>query len=390
MRIAYPMRVDALQKSGGDVDHIRTYIRVCEQLAKARGLAFQGEILTDLDPDLSEFDAVHLTNLDRPVDLYSQFLAARRVAKPIVLTPLHHSYHEIETYERQGRGGIISFISGFVGFYGLETVRMLLKSRHYPQIRSALCKTLRKGMREAQIEVLAGCDRVLIIADKEAADIARDIIAVPSERLLKLCNGFSNIVAGENVRDIEIAVIARVESRKNQLAILEAIQSLGLKATFVGPPNPYHKRYCDKFHSKMAGSCSVYIPGVPSSEVSLILARSRVHVAASWFEVASLVDIDAYAHGCRVVASQCGGASEILGDDAYYVDPSSPADIAEKISAAVASVRVGKKNSIEDFLHRVPTWDVTCTRLLDLYCTLTAVSDVRGSQHVIESVAGNL
>ena len=371
MRVAYPMRVDALDKPGGDVEQMRTYIRVCEQLAHQQGFVFQGEILTDLTPDLSGFDAVHLTNLDRPVDLYSQFLTARQAAKPIIVTTVHHSYREIERYERNGRGGVIGIGSGLIGFNRLETARILAKSRRYPQLRPALWATLRKGIRNAQAEVLNACDRVLVLTAKEASDISHEICDLRPEKVLKLPNGFTRAVAEATERDIEISVIARLESRKNQSAILNAIESLGLKATFVGPPNPNHQRFCEDFHRRIVSSSSTYIPGVPSNEVAAILARSRVHVAASWFEVASLVDLDAYAQGCRVVASECGGTREMLGDDAYYVDPGSPADIAAKIAAAVKSARAGHQNSMQQFLAHVPTWEDTCTRLLDLYSSLT-------------------
>lgn len=370
MRVAYPMRVDALDKFGGDVEHIRTYIRHCEQLAQTRGFPFIGRILTDLNPNLSEFDVVHLTNLDRPVDLYSQFLAARRAKKPILLTPIHHSYREIERYERCGRGGLIGLISGLAGFYRLEAGRTLIKSRRYPQLRPSLWMALRKGLRNAQAEVLRGCDRVLPITCKEGTDIANEIAEVSSEKALILRNGYHPPPVGTVERDIDIAVIARIESRKNQIAILDAVQSLGLKATFVGSANPNHRRYCEAFRQKIAESSSNYIPGVSAQEVSAILARSRVHVSASWFEVASLVDIEAYTRGCRVVSSQCGGTHEVLGDDAYYVDPSSSADIAEKIAAAIESSRGGARNAIEAMHERAPRWEETCERLLDLYCSL--------------------
>lgn len=370
MKVAYLMRVDALDKSGGDVEHMRNYIRGCEQVAAEQGLAFQGEILTDLYPELSGFDVVHLTNLDRPVELYAQFQAAKAADKPIVITPLHHSYREIENYERAGRGGVIGLVSGVLGFHLLESARMLVRSRRYPQLRRPLWEILRRGLRKAQAEVLLGCDRVLVIADKEATDIQVDIAALPSERVFKLNNGFQPLELTSQPRDIEIAVVARVEARKNQIAILEAVEKLGLKATFVGPPNPNHRSYCEEFRRRIASSASTYIPGVPPHEVAAILARSKVHVAASWFEVASLVDVDAYVHGARVVASLCGGTREVIGADAFYVDPASPSDISAKIAQAVASVRAGEQNDVETFLQRVPGWEEVCARLLALYVSL--------------------
>ncbi len=374
MRVAYPMRVDALDKPGGDVEQIRTYMRMCKSIARLRGYVFEGEILTELDPDLSGFDVVHLTNLDRPVDLYSQFLAVQRAARPVVLTPLHHSYREIERYERNGRGGLVGTVSGRLGFYRLEAARILVKSRRYPQLRGALWKALRKGIRKAQMEVLEGCDRVLVLSDKENADIAIEITSIAPSRVVKLRNGFQPAVADAVQRDLEITVIARLESRKNQIAILEALEILGLKATFIGPPNPNHRRYCELFRAKIASSLSTYIPGVPAQDVASILARSRVHVAAGWFEVASLVDLEAYAQGCRVVASLCGGTREVLGDDAYYVDPGSSTDLADKIAAAVRSARAGEQNPMNGFLQASPTWEATCAALLDLYSSLAGVN----------------
>ena len=119
MRVAYPMRVDALDKPGGDVVLMRNYIQHCGNAAALRGLAFEGVVLTGLDPELSSFDVVHLTNLDRPVDLYRQYKAARRASKPTLLTPLHHSYDEIGRYEHRGRGGVIGLFSGWLGFHRL-------------------------------------------------------------------------------------------------------------------------------------------------------------------------------------------------------------------------------------------------------------------------------
>ena len=370
IRVAYPMRVDAIDKPGGDVVLMRTYIRFCTELAQKRGVAFEGVITTELTPDLSDFDAVHLTNLDRPVDLYSQFLAAKRASKPTILTPLHHSFREIERYERQGRGGLIGMFSGWIGFNHLETLRTLLKSRRYPALRPALRRALRRGIRETQSEVLAGSDFILVAADKEIEDIRREIVPLPVDRFLKVRNGFqtpSASICKSAQAEVSICVVSRIEARKNQIAILDALDSLGLRAVFVGSENPNHKRYCETFKQRIRQSRSTYIPGVPPVEVAPILAAARVHVAASWFEVSSLVDIDAYVLGCRVVASQCGGTAELLGEDAYYVDPGSTEDIARQIAAAVRSAQLGAVNDVASLAHKLESWEMIADRLLNLY-----------------------
>ena len=382
MKVAYPMRIDAIDKHGGDVELIRIYIRCCQQAALRQGVAFEGEILTSMNPDLSRFDLVHLTNTDRPIDLYAQFLAAKKAGKPMLITPLHHSYREIERYEHEGRGGLVGLVSGSLSFDILESLRTLIKSSKYQELRAASWKALRRGIRQAQVEVLQGCRYVLVAADKEEADINSEIVQLSSKQVVKVRNGFempNSPPAQFKDRDIDIAVVARVESRKNQIAILQAVESLGLKAVFVGAPNPNHSGYVQRFRQRIASSKSTYVPGVPPQEVAPILARAKVHVAASWFEVSSQVDVSAYMHGCRVVASRCGGTSELLGEDAYYVDPGSPSDIAEKIALAVRDASDGKKNMVEIVSNRLETWNHIAERLLDLYVrTIESVTPDNG------------
>ncbi len=86
MRVAYPMRVDALDKSGGDLLQVRKYIEAGKRSAADGRPHFDGAIITDLRADLSTFDLIHLTNIDRPVETYESFLAAK--ASPLTNSPV--------------------------------------------------------------------------------------------------------------------------------------------------------------------------------------------------------------------------------------------------------------------------------------------------------------
>jgi glycosyltransferase involved in cell wall biosynthesis len=377
LKIAYPMRVDAIDKPGGDVLLMRRYIRHCAEILAPEDLPFEGEIMTVLNPDLSGYDVVHLTNLDRPFDLYLQYLAAKRSGKRILLTPIHHSYDEIAHYEKQGRQGWIGSISGQLGFYWLETLRTLIKSRRYHDLWAAAFITLRKGIRATQTEVLQGVEAVLVAADKELADIEREICPLDRNRVIWVRNGFSMPTAkplSTYERDIDICVAGRIEARKNQIAILEALNALGLSGVFVGSENPNHKAYCRRFRDMIANSASTYTGGMTQDELYRVMARSKVHVAASWFEVSSNVDIESYVLGCRTVASLCGGTKELLGSDAYYVDPSSPKSIRQEIAAAIESSRLGVVNSIKFDGNALQTWDQVSQQLIEIYTGRSAHS----------------
>jgi glycosyltransferase involved in cell wall biosynthesis len=371
MRVAFPMRVDAFDKPGGDLLHLQTYIRCCGEIAVRMGLSFEGVILTELSPDLTGFDIVHLSNLDRPLELTLQFQAARRAGKRIVINTFHHSYDEIAHYERRGRGGILGAFSARVEFHRLEVVRTLARSRHYPALRATLRVAAGKGIRAAQAEVLREADVIVVAARKEWNDIEREICLLDPDRVRLIRNGFNappsaNLLPASQ-RDIDICVAGRIEARKNQIAILEALESLGLAGLFIGSENPNHKGYCARFRAMIAGSRSNYAGAMTQQEVYAAMSRARVHVAASWFEVSSNVDIESYVLGCRTVASKCGGTEELLGNDAYYVDPASPASLREQIAAALESSRRGVSNSIDLQTGSLESWKDVSAQIFQAY-----------------------
>jgi glycosyltransferase involved in cell wall biosynthesis len=369
------MRVDALEKPGGDVLQVLKYVDAGKSLGAGGFGGFEGQILTDQSVDLSSFDLIHLTNIDRPVDTYGSFLAAKRARRPIVFSPIHHSYEEIEEYEQNGRGGLAGKVSGFLGFTSLEFFRSCVRSTRHSQLSLPLLKVTMKGMRRAQRTVLTGVDKILVLTEKEKSDVLRDFCEIPSHKFLLLRNGFEvpNPDIGISViRDIDVCMVGRVEARKNQIIVLEALKRLGVSGTFVGAENKNHKSYCSKFRALIAESNSTYCGNVPHEEALQIMRRAKVHVSASWFEVSSLVDLEAYAAGCGVVASDFGGTREILGNKAVYVSPASARSIEDGIATMLRNVQQSADglNLYSEFEPVVESWPQIGERLTKIYLEL--------------------
>jgi glycosyltransferase involved in cell wall biosynthesis len=345
MRVAYPMRVDAFEKPGGDLLQVQRYIDAGKGIGADGRPRFDGTIITDLRANLSSFDLIHLTNIDRPVDTYCSFLAAKAARKLIVLSPIHHSYREITQYERIGRDGIVGKISGLLGFTPLEYLRSGVRSIHCSQLLFPLLRVKLEGMRRAQRAILAGADKILVLTEKEKSDILLDFRVTLNDKFLLLRNGLEfarPAVEDTVIRDIDVCMVGRVEARKNQIAVLEALGRLGISGVFVGAENKNHKSYCQKFRGMIADSGSTYVGNVPHEEALRIMRRAMVHVSASWFEVSSLVDLEAYSSGCGVVASDFGGTREILGDKAVYVSPTYGKSIENGITTMLRRVQQGE------------------------------------------------
>jgi glycosyltransferase involved in cell wall biosynthesis len=91
-----------------------------------------------------------------------------------------------------------------------------------------------------------------------------------------------------------------------------------------------------------------------------------VHVSASWFEVAPLVDLEAAASGCAVVASRAGYTHEYLGDAALYVDPTDGIDqLRTTILQALKSAPEMGARALERV--RQYTWKAAAAKLLTAY-----------------------
>jgi glycosyltransferase involved in cell wall biosynthesis len=369
MRIAYPMRVDAADKSGGDVLQVMRYIEEGKRLCVGGEPLYEGVMITDLRCGFAGFDLVHLTNIDRPVDTYCSFLRAREADKPVFLSPIHHSYEEIERFEREGRGGVVGSVSGSMGFRRLEYLRSLHRSFQYPQLARPTMDMMRCGMRNAQQTVLAGVDRILVLTEKEKLDLKRNFGEIPDGKFARLRNGIESNCMAATQRDIDVCMVGRIEARKNQIAVLKVMQRMGLRAVFVGSENQNHKVYCKRFREMLVDSGSEYRGAISHEETLGVMRRARLHISASWYEVLSLVDLEAYSAGCGVVSSKCGGTREILGDEAEYVDPGSEASIGEgirKMFERTSSVEHGSTRRSNGIAGN-ETWEDVGASLGNLY-----------------------
>jgi len=364
------MRVDALDKPGGDLLQVLQYIEQGKKPLENGRPRFEGTVIPDLRADLSFFDLVHLTNIDRPVDTYSAYLSARAAQKPIIFSPIHHSYREIERYERVGRGGIVGQVSGLLGFTALEYLRNSIRARSNAELLSPMLKIMSQGMRKSQHAMLQGADKILVLSEKEERDILYDFGEVPDNKFICLRNGLEDCGGGTSMgRDIDVCVVGRIEARKNQIAVLVALNRLGLSGVFVGGENPNHKAYCRRFRKMIAVSPSTYRGCISHEETLQIMRRSKVHVSASWFEVLSLVDLEAYCAGCGVVASKCGGTCEVLGERSLYVNPESGDSIADGIARMLEKMSGDHPDCVAERVGEPisETWDQVGRRLYATY-----------------------
>jgi len=341
-------RVDLFDRRGGDT------VQIEKTAAQLRKLGVEVDIDCSANPNLSSYDLVHIFNIDWPAQTYLQAQNAKRQKKPIVFSPIHHSFSEIERYEREARYGFRRLLNRILRSRESRELfkdlgRMLADPRKIP---STLVE-FQKGQFREQRELLEMSDLILVQTDAEKEDIRSDF-GFADKKFKKVVNGVDPqfaqakpdwFVKKYHLSDF-ILCVGRVEPRKNQLAVAKATEGAprssksevgqipNPKLVFVGRISWRHPEYALRFLRLVRKHNWIHhIPQIPHEKMGSCYAAAKVHVLASWFETTGLVNLEAALAGANIVSS--GNRSrEYLGNYAYYCDPGDVDSIAEAIYKA--------------------------------------------------------
>lgn len=318
-------------------------------------------------------DVVHVGNVDRPTEAYWFANSARRRGVPVVLSPIFHPPPFIERYEMHGRRGALSLVSRRVATrLVVDALKPVAYARHHPQWLPAALRAVLAGRREMQRTIARDSAAWLLIAQGERAHLAAATGVEPAAEFL-IPNGvtqpfFARPKAGGDRSGV--LVVGRVEARKNQLVILRALRDTPLSVTLVGAPNRRHRAYVRSIEREIASNPRArWLKEVPYDEMPRIYRAHAVHVNASWYEVAPLVDLEAAAAGCAVISTTAGFTAEYLGGAGRYLDPhSTPEHWRGEILAAVEGWQ--QRGELARAVVQQFTWRNAAVRLLDAYRTV--------------------
>lgn len=347
MKVLMQSRVDLFDKRGGDTVHLENTKKELEKLGV--------EVVVSLEnnPNLGDFDIVHIFNIDWVRETYLQSLNAKRQGKKLVITPIHHRFSEIEEFEKYSRFDFRRLINPIFRTYeSREYLKNIYRCFFDPRKIKPTLIQLRVGLRKQQIEVCKMADLLLPNTKLEEEEIKKEFkVAIKS---VVVPAGVSENFKGANpewfLRNFEfvsrsllgefVLCVGRIEPRKNQLKIIGAVEGTGIPLILVGKFNPFHPEYVLRVEKKITRSANIFhIEEIPYRSIASAFAACKVHVLASWFETTGLVNLEAGLAGANVVSTNRGYCSEYLKGMAFYVDPRSVFSIREGILKAFSHDR---------------------------------------------------
>jgi len=375
MRILMQNRYDALTHKGGDTYQMLFTKKYLEKL----GVAV--DISTELQPDLANYDIVHLFNITRVHETYIQHINAKKCNKKIILSPIYHSVKDIENYERKNLGEPHRTIAKILGTTDrIQLAKTFYYAARFPGAWNSFAGQAARGYTNQQKEVLRNADLVIPNSEMEQNAINEELFSgkdtgihfsivyngvneLESDNSL---NKISRWLETEKLKDIVLCA-GRIEPRKNQLNIIESLQGSGYDFVMAGRINKLHSAY----GKKVLGLAKLnprlhYLEELSQVELMTLYKSAKVAVNASWFETTGLTGLEAGALGCNVVMTEKGYTKEYYKDHAWYCDPEDIKSIGGAIRSAFEAPR--DKYMLKEYIvDNGLTWENAAAKTLQCY-----------------------
>lgn len=165
--------------------------------------------------------------------------------------------------------------------------------------------------------------------------------------------------------------VGRLEPRKNQYRLIEAVKLLGADApclVLVGD-HSVDLEYT-KICKKAVEGANVIFAGHIGHEDPLLesaYAGATVFALPSYQETPGISALEAYTAGASIVVTEVGGAKEYLAERAYYVNPFDISDISQKLRSAMNQDSLPNTPvDIECFLDKY-SWKSVAKKTIDVY-----------------------
>jgi len=369
MKVLMLGRIGLLEGKGGD------RIQVEHTAAELRKLGVDVEIRTDMHFKPWDYDIIHVFQLDWIPETYLYVKKAKKYNKHIVLSPIHHNVEEVKKFDDEyvfdfRRLSKVLFKDQFKR----DTFKNVYRSLFDWKLIKPTLWSIFKGFKNEQREILKLSDAVLVQTVKEAEDLKRTYgVDVNWHKVL---NGVGKAYIDKKEYENKfkfkdyIICVGRIEPRKNQPSIIEAIEKFreeeksDVQLVLIGQMsllkhfefNMLMKKYFKNY------SWIHHVNKVAYSDMPSYYHFAKVGVSASWFETTGLTSLEALYCGTNAVAAGLR-AKEYLGSYASFCQP----DNVESIKTAIKKEYFAPRPVIDEKIREEYTWKNAAEKTLEVY-----------------------
>ena len=317
LRVGIMLRPDARETGGGDY----VVAAALQQALPARGIDILcregGRVPADTD-------LVHLVNLCTYAATHAHARRTLALGTPYVVTALYEDWLSFKVPSE-------ALLQQYRQRLGLT-----------PTVDLAAYATLHarelRDLHDLSAFVVEHARSVQASGESEAVRLAHDFPGARVETIPfwvgePVAPDVDEFVRKFGTRDFVLCV-GRLEPRKNQLLLLEALTDVDVDVVFATGGYAYRRDYLEALQAFRRRGRTLYLPKLTPAELAAAYRLARVHVLPSWFELPGLVTLEALRHGCGVVASDRGTLRDYLVDTIPYSAPDDPAALHAAITVA--------------------------------------------------------
>ena len=269
MRVLMATRPDYLRVAGGDT------VQLLRTRAALEALGVSVEVVAGLPETVADYDLVHVFNLTRPEDALHQAWRAQAAEKPVILSTI---YWDMEEFWLRGDPDEPTDPRE------AETWRAM--------------KVAELGLLRAQARAVVTLSDWFLPNARAEGQLVTEQLGAPADRHTVTALGVDEVFShGEAERFAQahglrefVLCVGRIDRRKNQVALLEAVHDTGLPVVCIGDAS--HPRYLDRCRA-LAGEGVRFLPAMPPEQLADAYAAARVHALPSWYETPGLVSLEA-------------------------------------------------------------------------------------------------
>ncbi len=357
MHVLWLVRDNLETHPGGDTTQI---LQTAAALHK-RGVRV--EFADRLPHRIERYDVVHLFHLDRLWEHLAVCKRLRRTRTPAVLSTIYWPADEFDRAARIGFQGTLARLLGSENYQSLRQIQRLALARLRGGAGGWDRRLLR--FRDAARRLL---DTVRVVLPNSAAE--RDEI----RRCFGCCPPAVVVPNAVNIEQFGppgedpperagVLCVGRIEPRKNQLALIEALRDTGIPLTLIGQVGRFSRRYGRRCW-RAAGPNIRFLDHAPPAALREHYRRAAVHACVSWYETPGLASLEAAVCGCGVVVTPGGCTREYFGDHAHYARPDDPGSIRTAVHAALADP---PGSGLARLVAERYNWDAAAERTIEGY-----------------------
>jgi glycosyltransferase involved in cell wall biosynthesis len=319
MKVLFQSRTNLFDAPGGDmVQMLKT-----KEFLEKQGI--QVDISLEFEPDLKEYDLVHLFNLMEPQDIYRQMINAKKQNKKIALSTIYGLYTE---FERKARGGLFQKIANVLSPYQIGYIKVIIKHFFEKRFHEGVVKMLFKGYYGMMKEIVDNTSIFLPNSVSEMNRVAGEF-KLKNYNSVSIPNAIDKSVFTEDESNKEnkfsdykdcIVCAARIEGRKSTLNLVRAVKGTNHTLVLVGKESQNQKKYVEQVHSE-AGENVVFLGAIPHDDLRDLYKVAKVHALVSWMETPGLSSLEAAVMGCNIVVTKKGDTYDYFEDYAFYCEP---------------------------------------------------------------------